>query len=66
MDRGSLRALAVAAGDGAGRHMVKVAHGVVMGRLLGQDTKRATPRCDSVPMLLWMMSTHFEGIFGSE
>ena len=41
MDRGSFRALAVAAGDGAGSHMVKMAHVVVRSRLRGKVTKRA-------------------------
>ncbi len=49
MDRRSFSALAVAAGDGAGRHMVKMAYGVVMGRRRGKVTKSASPRCDFFP-----------------
>jgi hypothetical protein len=42
MDRGSFRALAVAAGDGAGPHMVKMAHVVVRSRLRGRSPRALT------------------------
>ena len=39
----------------------------VVGRVKpgSQDCPRV-PKCPTIPMLLWMMSTPFEGIFGSE
>jgi hypothetical protein len=42
MDRGSFRALAVAAGDGAGSHMVKMAHVVVRSRRRGKVPESAS------------------------
>jgi len=44
LGRRSFRALAVAAGDGAGRHMVKMAHVVVKGPASGARSPRALPR----------------------